>query len=189
MAGHNAPMSGPTVRRELRPGDYGAIVEHHGRVYAREYGMDSSMEAHVAAAVARVALRGFPRGSEGIWIVESDGAHAGSLALTDEGEGAGCVRFFLLDRELRGRGLGRRLLDELLDTARAAGFDRLVLETFSDLEGAAHLYREHGFRVMEAETGPRWGRAELTYQHYELELPAPSSNTTGSRQHVTKPIV
>jgi ribosomal protein S18 acetylase RimI-like enzyme len=182
-------MSSPTVRRELRPGDLGAIIAHHGGVYAREYGMDSSMEAHVAAAVARAALRGFPRGSEAIWIVERNGAHAGSLALTDEGDGTGCIRFFLLDRELRGRGLGRRLLDELLDAARAPAFDRLVLETFSDLEGAAHLYRSHGFRVTEAETAPRWGRAELTYQHYELDLSATSSNPTRSTQRATKPIV
>ena len=76
----------------------------------------------------------------------------------------------MLDPDLRGRGLGRRLLEELLDRARAAGFERAVLETFSDLTAAAHLYREYGFRVVSADTGPRWGRAELTYQRYELEL-------------------
>lgn len=189
MPRDNSGMSSPTIRRELRPGDFGAIIEHHGRAYAREYGMDSGMEAHVAAAVARVALRGFPRETETIWIVERDGAHAGSLALTDEGDGTACLRFFLLDPDLRGSGLGRRLLDELLDAARVAGFDRLVLETFSDLEAAAHLYRERGFRVTDAETGPRWGRAEITYQRYELELPKARSNPTGSRDRATKPIV
>jgi GNAT superfamily N-acetyltransferase len=163
-------MSAPHVRRELRPGDFGAIIEHHGRLYAREHGVDSSFEAHVAAAVARAALRGFPRDSEAIWIVERDGVHAGSLALTDEGDGVACVRFFVLDPDVRGHGLGRRLLNELLDTARAAGFDRAVLETFSDLEAAAHLYRSCGFRIVDAEPGPRWGRAEITYQRYELEL-------------------
>src|SRR5215217_1774230 len=115
-------MTGVTpysIRRELRPGDLGAIIEHHGRTYAREYGVDSSFEAHVAAAVARAAIRGFPRESEAIWIVERDGVHAGSLAMTDEGDGVACVRFFVLDAELRGAGLGRQLLDELLDTARA----------------------------------------------------------------------
>jgi GNAT superfamily N-acetyltransferase len=163
-------MNGISIRRELRPGDLGAIIEHHGRAYAREYGLDSGMEAHVAAAVARTALRGFPRETEAIWIVEHDGRHAGSLAMTDEGEGTACVRFFLLDPDLRGKGLGRKLFGELLDAARAHGFQRAVLETFSDLTAAAHLYREHGFREVSAETGPRWGRAELTYQRYELDL-------------------
>ena len=36
-----------------------------------------------------------------------------------------------------------------------------------DLRAAAHLYREHGFELVGAETGPRWGRAEITYQRYE----------------------
>ena len=159
-----------SIRRELRPGDLGAIIEHHGLLYAREYGVDSSFEAHVAAAVAHAALRGFPRDSEAIWIVERDGRHAGSLALTDEGEGVACARFFVLDPELRGMGLGRQLLGELLETAGDTGFDRAVLETFSDLRAAAHIYRDHGFRLTEEETGPRWGRAEITYQRYELEL-------------------
>jgi ribosomal protein S18 acetylase RimI-like enzyme len=171
----------PSIRRELLPGDLGAIVEHHGRVYAREYGLDSGMEAHVAAAVARTALRGFPRETEAIWIVERDGKHAGSLALTDEGDDTACVRFFLLDPELRGHGLGRRLLGELMDVARASGFERAELETFSDLTAAARLYREHGFRVVSAETGPRWGRAELTYQRYELALAPEQSGSELSR--------
>ena len=163
-------MDQVAIRRELQPGDLGAIIEHHGRLYAAEYGVDSSFEAHVAAAVARAALRGFPRETEAIWIVERNGVHAGSLAMTDEGDGVACVRFFVLDSDLRGKGLGRRLLDELLDTARANGFEHAVLETFSDLTAAAHLYRQHGFRETSADTGPRWGRAELTYQRYELTL-------------------
>ena len=163
-------MIDPVIRRELRPGDLGAIIEHHGRIYAREHGLDSTFEAHVAASVARAALRGFPRETEAFWIVERAGAHAGSLALTDEGEGEAMIRWFVLDAEIRGRGLGRRLLDELLDEARRLGFSRLALETFSELTAAARLYRDAGFEVMWAETGPRWGRPEITYQRYELEL-------------------
>ncbi len=180
-------MTAPSIRRDLRPGDLGAIIEHHGRLYAREYGLDTAMEAHVAAAVARAALRGFPRDNEAVWIVERDGRHAGSLAMTDEGDGVACIRFFVLDADLRGVGLGTRLLDELLDTARANGFERAVLETFSDLTAAAHLYGERGFRVVSAETGPRWGRAEITYQRYEADLA--ESRNPAPRERATKPIV
>jgi GNAT superfamily N-acetyltransferase len=180
-------MAAPTIRRELRPGDFGAIIEHHGRTYSREYGVDCSFEAHVAAAVARAALRGFPRQNEAIWVLERDGRHVGSLAMTDEGEGVACVRFFVLDADLRGRGLGTRLLDELLDEARANGYERAVLETFSDLTAAAHLYGDRGFQVVRAETGPRWGRAEITYQRYEASLA--ESPKPAPRERATKPIV
>jgi GNAT superfamily N-acetyltransferase len=174
-------VTGPSIRRELRPGDLGAILEQHGRQYSREYGVDSNFEAHVAAGLANAALRGFPQPGEAIWIVEHDGAHSGSLALTDEGDGEAWARWFLLDPAVRGHGLGRRLVDELVATAKEGAYERVVLETFSDLRAAAHLYRSHGFRVTDAETRPRWGRAELTYQRYELALAPKQSGSELSR--------
>jgi len=159
------------IRRELSPGDLGAIVAHHGRVYSREHGVDSTFEAMVAASVARAASRGFPSDREGMWIVERGGNWSGSIAYTDEGQGVAMVRWVLLDASLRGRGLGRRLLGELLNEVEAHGYRLVALETFSELRAAAHLYRAHGFEVVGAESGPRWGRAEITYQRYELELP------------------
>jgi ribosomal protein S18 acetylase RimI-like enzyme len=160
----------PRIRRVLRPGDLGEIVAHHGRVYGREYGVDSTFEGHVAAAVARAANRGFPSEREAIFIVEYDGKHAGSLALTDEGNDEAAVRWFVLDSSLRGWGLGRRLLRQLLASAEEGGYTRIWLETFSDLEAAAHLYREHGFRLVSEDPAPRWGRDRITYQRYQLDL-------------------
>jgi predicted GNAT superfamily acetyltransferase len=78
------------------------------------------------------------------------------------------LRWFVLDRQLRGRGLGRRLIGELLELAERIGYERVALETFNELRTAGHLYRSFGFEVVSVETGPRWGRAEITYQRYEL---------------------
>ncbi len=158
----------PRVRRELHPGDLGAIVAHHGTTYAPEFGLDSSFEGHVAASVAEAGIRGWPRAGEAVWIVEHNAKHAGSLALTDEGDGRGAVRWFVLDANLRGSGLGRRLVGELIETARANGYELLGLETFSDLRAAAHIYLSYGFKLRWEQTGPRWGREQLTYQRYEL---------------------
>jgi GNAT superfamily N-acetyltransferase len=166
----NAPD--PTIRSELRAGDLGEIIAHHGRLYAEEYSVDSSFEGFVAKAVARAAMRGFPSEHEGIRIVELGSRHAGSIGLTDEGDGQAAIRWFVLDRELRGRGLGRRLLSELLDLADEQGYRRVWLETFSELRSAAHLYLDAGFRVTSADTAPRWGREAITYQRYELEFEA-----------------
>ena len=162
----------PVIRRFLRPGDLGAIVAHHGSVYAREYAVDETFEAGVALTVGTAGSRGFPRSNEGIWIVELDGRHAGSLALTDEGDGLAAIRWVLLDAGLRGRGLGRRLIGEAIAKAREAGYAVIGLETFSELRAAGHLYRSHGFELQWAKPGPRWGRDELTYQRYELDLRA-----------------
>ena len=49
------------VREGLRPGDLGAIVELHGRLYAAEHGLDHRFEAGVARTLAELVLGGFPR--------------------------------------------------------------------------------------------------------------------------------
>jgi ribosomal protein S18 acetylase RimI-like enzyme len=165
-------VSEPTIRDELRPGDLGEIVAHHGRLYGEEYGVDARFEGKVAAAAAEAAERGFPTEREAIRIVELDGRHVGSIGLTDEGEGEAAIRWVVLDPEVRGNGLGRRLLEDVLAFAADVGYTRVWLETFSELQAAAHLYRDHGFVVVWEDTAPRWGRESITYQRYELELEA-----------------
>ncbi len=159
------------IRRELRPGDPEAIVAQHRRLYPREQGVDADFVAMVDAAVAAAVDAGWPRPNEGLWVVECDGDFAGSVALTDDGNGVAVVRWVLLEPELRGRGLGRRLVEEVLEKAEASGYARVRLETFSDLRAAGGLYRALGFELTEADSRPRWGREQITYQHYVLELP------------------
>jgi ribosomal protein S18 acetylase RimI-like enzyme len=163
-------MSEVTIRDELLPGDMEAIVAHHRRVYGAEYGVDSRFGDFVAAAVARAVERGFPTERETIRIVELDGEHVGSIGLSDEDDGEAAIRWVVLSPEVRGTGLGHRLVDEMLAFAEDHGYRRVWLETFSELTTAAHLYLDRGFVVVSEDTAPRWGRESITMQRYELEL-------------------
>jgi RimJ/RimL family protein N-acetyltransferase len=178
------PEPAATIRRELRDGDLDAIAAHHGAVYAAEYGVDETFEGHVAASLAAAARRGFPGEREAIRIVELGGRHVGSVGLSDEGENRAALRWVLLDPQVRGRGLGRRLIGELVDEAERGGYESIELRTFSELTAAAAIYRELGFELIGSETEPRWGLAEVTYQHYELvfqrRAQAFRSSSTGS---------
>ncbi|MFL5866038.1 MAG: GNAT family N-acetyltransferase [Thermoleophilaceae bacterium] len=165
----------PSIRRELAPGDLGEIVALHGRVYSREWGHDETFEAMVAQSVVDAAAQGFPGPGEGVWIVEEGRTVVGCLGLTNEGDGEARVRWFVFEPSLRGQGLGRALLDELFEKVEAFGYARVTLETFSDLEAAAHLYREHGMELVWEDTRPRWSRPAVTYQRYELALVAAHS--------------
>jgi ribosomal protein S18 acetylase RimI-like enzyme len=156
------------IRRKLRDGDADAIVELHRRVYCAEYGMNDAFVASVRRAVQAAAFAGWPQRSGAVWLVEQDGEVRGALALTDEGEGIGRVRLFVLDPALRGRGLGAFLLRELLARARADGLRKLELETFSELTVAARLYRAAGFKLVWEREQLDWG-PPVTYQRYELE--------------------
>ena len=47
--------------------------------------------------------------------------------------------------EFRGLGLGRKLAEAILDLARQAGFDCVLLDTLDDMEAARALYDDLGF--------------------------------------------
>ena len=130
--GRMVTASAVTIRRELREADGRAIAELHNAVYATEYGLDETFVSDVADGVAAAVERGWPARSGAAWLIGEGERLSGCLALTDEGS-YGRVRWFVLAPELRGQGLGRRLLGELLDEARHAGYEALELETFSAL--------------------------------------------------------
>jgi ribosomal protein S18 acetylase RimI-like enzyme len=157
-----------TIRRELREADPQAIADLHRAVYATEYGLGERFVRDVADGVATAIARGWPERSGAAWLIGEGGRLSGCLALTDEG-GYGRVHWFVLAPALRGQGLGRRLLDELLNEARDAGHAGLELETFSALTAAARIYRDAGFRVAWERDTDMWG-PPIVLQHYELGL-------------------
>ena len=155
------------IRHELKPGDLGMVVHLHGVIYAREYGLDTSFEPYVAKPLVDCVLDGTGR----VWIAEDTDRIVGSIAMVDAGEGIGQLRWFLLVPEVRGSGLGRRLLEAALAYGRERGFLRIFLWTFADLEGARRLYERADFKVTETKTGLIWG-AERTELRMEMELGA-----------------
>lgn len=70
------------------------------------------------------------------------------------------VRKMYLLPELRGLGIGRRMLNEAIDDARRLGYRRVRLETASVLKEAIALYRSAGFRrVQRADMASRCDQA------------------------------
>ncbi|HYH62907.1 MAG TPA: GNAT family N-acetyltransferase [Solirubrobacterales bacterium] len=159
-----------TLRREVRAGDGDAIVNLHERLYTTEHGMGSAFVDGVRGTVAAAIERGWPDGG-GAWLVDRDGELAGCLALTDEGKGLGRLRWVLLHPDLRGQGLGRRMITEAVARARELGMKRLELDTFGALRSAAAIYRSVGFRLASEEETDMWG-PPIAYQHYVLDLTA-----------------
>ena len=61
-------------------------------------------------------------------------------------------KMYFLD-ELRGSGLGTRLLEMILDAARDAGYSSCYLETMDNMSRARKLYLNYGFRPIENPLG------------------------------------
>lgn len=158
-----------SIRRDLRDGDADAIAELHRRVYASEYGLNERFVEGVRRGLQAAVSSGWPQRSGAVWLVDGDEALLGALGLTDEGERAGRLRWLVLDPRLRGRGLARSLVAELIEQARVANLHTLTLETYSELTAAARIYRDAGFRVQWERVRDDWGPA-ITFQGYRLDL-------------------
>jgi putative acetyltransferase len=79
-------------------------------------------------------------------VVNAAGEIVGSVGLAPLAEpGVVELRKMYLRPELRGRGVGRRLLLEAIAVARARGYRCIRLETASVLKAAVALYLRHGF--------------------------------------------
>src|SRR5205809_375186 len=113
-----------TIESGLRAGDLGQITAQHGRLYRSEYGLDERFEAYVAAGVAAAVLSAIGRPAR-FWIVRAGDVFCGSAAVCTAADGTAQFRWFLVEPGLRGRGLGRRLLEGALDHSRTVGYPRL----------------------------------------------------------------
>jgi putative acetyltransferase len=79
-------------------------------------------------------------------VIEDDkGAVVGCGGLYPIDAGAVELRKMYFRPEIRGRGFGRRLLDDLVAEARRRRYARIELETASNLETAIALYQRAGF--------------------------------------------
>jgi GNAT superfamily N-acetyltransferase len=156
------------VLRAPHPGDFGWIVQAHGRLYAAEYGWDESFEGLVAQIVAEYA-RDHDPSREAAWIAEVDGDPVGCVLCVRREEGVAQLRLLLVDPRLRGHGIGGRLIDECLRFAKRAGYRRITLWTNDVLHAARRLYERAGFELVESAPHHSFGHA-LVEQTWARDL-------------------
>jgi GNAT superfamily N-acetyltransferase len=86
----------------------------------------------------------------GIWIAVAGDHVVGCVALQPISDGLGEVKRMFVDPEWRGRGVGRALLAQLIEGARANGHREIRLGTLPEMIEAQALYRSFGFRPIDA---------------------------------------
>lgn len=160
-------LDGISIRTTLRPGDIGYVTYMHGALYSKEYNYGLPFESYVARGLCEFYEKYDPRRNR-IWACEQNDRMIGFLLLMDRGSAAQ-LRYFLIEPEYRGIGLGTKLLDFYMDFLRECGYRESYLWTTHELDAAAHLYTRLGFQLTEEKESSAFGKP-LREQRYDLML-------------------
>ena len=156
-----------SIRTELCPGDLGYVTYMHGALYHREYGYGIQFESYVAKGLCEFFERYNPERSR-IWVCEHADRMIGFLLLMDRGHAAQ-LRYFLIEPNYRGMGLGSKLMNLYMDFLHECGYKESYLWTTHELFTAARLYKRHGFLLTEEKESITFGKP-LREQRYDLKL-------------------
>ncbi len=156
------------IRTDLRPGDMGHIIQRHGELYNKEYNYGIAFESYVAEGLSEFYKNYDPQ-KDRIWICESKEKIIGSLVLEHRGEDTAQLRYFLIEPEYRGIGLGSELMELFMEFFHQKGYKKSFLLTTRELKAASRLYLKAGFRLTEENESFAFGK-KVIEQRYELSL-------------------
>ena len=145
------------IRTDFKPGDIGFMTYMHGV----HYGFGIYFEIYVAQTLSSF-YKNLDKTKERVWIAEHDDKIIGSLALKNT-NGEAQLRYFLINPDYRGLGLGGKMLDLFMDFMKACGYRSSFLLTEEQLKTAAYLYEKYGYRYVSS-SRMEFGLIELRYE-------------------------
>ncbi len=165
-------LSDIRIRTDLRPGDLGWIIHRHGMLYHEEYNYGIEFESYVAAGLHEFYSAYDPARSR-VWVCEDNDRIIGFLLLMDRGDAAQ-LRYYYIEKEYRGIGLGKRLMDLYMEFLFTCGYRKSYLWTTKELSAAASVYTKYGFELAEEKPSLSFGK-NVIEQKYILTVPTISS--------------
>ena len=132
--------------RPFRFGDEYAFRELNERWISQYFRIEEADEKVLSDPVGTILHLGGQ-----ILFAEMGGRVVGCCALVPIGDREFELAKMAVDPEFQGKGIGRRLLQAVVEAGKEMGARRLYLETNHQLGPAIHLYGELGFRHVPAE--------------------------------------
>lgn len=117
--------------------------------------LDIDLDRRVGRAIKRDKYKQYNQLDEikEVVVVYCDGVVAGAGAIReyqyDDIENATELKRVFVREEFQGKGIGTRLVLELLGWAKELGYKKVILETGELLQESCHVYRKVGFEVIE----------------------------------------
>jgi DNA-binding MarR family transcriptional regulator/ribosomal protein S18 acetylase RimI-like enzyme len=155
------------IIRPFQPGDIGYVAHLHGSLYDRTYKFGQVFEYYVMKGLTEFMLNN--DGGE-LWVAEVNGEIAGSIAITKSSNTLAQLRWFVLDENYQGLGIGKKLMETAIDFSRQQSYQHILLWTVNILETARYLYGKYNFTLTEEKTNAEWTGTELIEERWDLDL-------------------
>ncbi|MGH1540370.1 MAG: bifunctional helix-turn-helix transcriptional regulator/GNAT family N-acetyltransferase [Arenicella sp.] len=155
----------PLIYRGYYPTLIGRVVAMHASYYSSHAGFGQLFEKTIAADMANFIDR-INSPQNAIWTVHMGSRIVGSIGVDGEDLDAGQahLRWFILEEEAQGMGLGKGLLEKAIEFCDQQGFNEVHLWTFEGLDQARKLYEMNGFKLFKECRGSQWGKEVLEQQ-------------------------
>ena len=89
------------------------------------------------------------REPEGAFLVAREGDKVvGCVGIKKIGDGTCEMKRFFVKDGYKGRGIGKRLVDEIIKEAKCRGYSRMRLDSLKRMDRALILYRKFGFEAI-----------------------------------------
>lgn len=156
------------IRTDIRPGDLGYVIYRHGILYDKEYNYGVSFETYVAAGLYEFYKNYDPQ-KDRVWICEHENKIIGFLLLMHRENNIAQLRYFYLELEYRGIGLGKKLMQLYITFLKENKYTSSYLWTTHELYVAASLYKRYGFTLTHEVESTAFGKT-LKEQRYDLNI-------------------
>jgi GNAT superfamily N-acetyltransferase len=150
------------------PADRDAVLAFIVAIQRGEFGIDITAEDQPDLADVAGA---YQAGGGEFWVARAGGEVAGTIAAIRIGADAVALRKMFVAAEHRGDGLAARLMETLVEWARAEGVRMIYLGTTAVMSAAHRFYAKHGFaRIDAAELPPSFPLMSVDSRFFAREL-------------------
>lgn len=156
------------IRTVIRPGDLGYVIYRHGKLYGDEYNYGVGFETYVGLGLHEF-YKNYDAEKDRVWICEHKDKMIGFVLLMHRENNSAQLRYFYLEPEYRGIGLGKKLMGLYMDFLREKGYQSSYLWTTHELSAAASLYTRHGFKLTESKQSLAFEKP-LNEERYDLKI-------------------
>jgi N-acetylglutamate synthase-like GNAT family acetyltransferase len=168
------------VFRRYQRSDYDQVAALWSRINRElaPVGMEKLFEQYIATTIGGELVRMSEIFSDekknAFWVVDRHGGIVGCFGVESHGETETELRRMYLDREFRGAGVAKRMLECAEERARSLGFRKMLVSTAEIQRAADRFYRKNGFRQVRVEvaqaTTTKQAGGGLTRFYFEKKL-------------------